>query len=225
MDRQLQVPGRGEMALPLLMLHLPSTRLYSPCPFRICARLGNIPEQTSGHRTASSPCHSFNPLRNQVRASARTVTVFPRVVPLNVAFSRPLLLPRRWSRGASKERALAGTSPNFLGLTPEFIVRVLFVSNFIGITCSRTLHYQFYSWYYLTLPFLLWSAKMPTILKIAILPVVEWSFNVFPATPQSSLALQVCHWTLLLALYAAPLPRVYQVADAESTAADKLHKK
>ncbi|CAH8629048.1 unnamed protein product [Dicrocoelium dendriticum] len=37
------------------------------------------------------------------------------------------------------------------------VVYPLFVSNFVGIVFSRSLHYQFYVWYFHTLVFLLWS--------------------------------------------------------------------
>jgi hypothetical protein len=39
---------------------------------------------------------------------------------------------------------------------------------------------------------------------------IEIAFNVFPATPFSSLLLQIAHVVLLIALFVAPSPRVLE---------------
>jgi alpha-1,3-mannosyltransferase len=81
----------------------------------------------------------------------------------------------------------------------EQILSTLFVSNFIGICCARTLHYQFYSWYFSSLPYLLWrETPYPMPIKILLLGCIEYAFLTFPATPISSLVLQVAHWTILM---------------------------
>lgn len=49
-------------------------------------------------------------------------------------------------------------------LTPEHILTTLFISNFIGVVCSRSLHYQYYCWYAATLPYLLWRTEIPDLL-------------------------------------------------------------
>ena len=45
------------------------------------------------------------------------------------------------------------------------IVGTMFACNFIGMAFSRTLHYQFYVWYFHTLPFLLWSTNYPDVFR------------------------------------------------------------
>eukprot|EP01034_Spumella_vulgaris_P043042 gene43042-53414_t len=76
-------------------------------------------------------------------------------------------------------------------LSPAFVTTVIFTSNFVGIVFARSLHYQFYCWYFHMLPYLLSHArKVPLPLKLAVLLGVEVSFNVFPATWWSSALLQ-----------------------------------
>jgi len=89
-------------------------------------------------------------------------------------------------------------------LTPRHIVFTLFLSNFIGIAFARSLHYQFYCWYFHQLPFLVWETMLPLPGKLAILGLIELAFNVFPATWWSSSALQVAHGALLVSLFFAP---------------------
>ncbi|TMW55969.1 hypothetical protein Poli38472_008617 [Pythium oligandrum] len=83
----------------------------------------------------------------------------------------------------------------------EVAVTSMFVINYVGICFSRTLHYQFYVWFFPTLPYLLWKTNMPLIFKIKTFLVIEYAFNTFPATPATSLALQLANFFLLITLY------------------------
>lgn len=60
--------------------------------------------------------------------------------------------------------------------------------NFVGILFARSLHYQFYEWYFHSLPLLLWRSNMPggAPVRLALMLVVEYCWNVFPSTPTSS---------------------------------------
>ena len=48
----------------------------------------------------------------------------------------------------------------------EHILTVMLTGNYIGIVFCRSLHYQFYSWYYFSIPYLLWRTNLPLVLKI-----------------------------------------------------------
>ncbi|XP_075274325.1 dol-P-Man:Man(5)GlcNAc(2)-PP-Dol alpha-1,3-mannosyltransferase isoform X2 [Opisthocomus hoazin] len=77
-------------------------------------------------------------------------------------------------------------------LTVNKIVFVLFSSNFLGICCSRSLHYQFYVW-------------------VLLLGVIELCWNTYPSTVCSSLSLHICHGLVLLQLWygTAPPPALH----------------
>ncbi|KAG5514250.1 hypothetical protein RHGRI_035601 [Rhododendron griersonianum] len=105
---------------------------------------------------------------------------------------------------------------NFKLLNKEPIVTVMFVGNFIGIVCARSLHYQFYSWYFCSLPYLLWRTSFPTLLRYAIglsttlyfcslmlFVAVEFCWNVFPSTNYSSALLLCAHLVILWGLWTA----------------------
>lgn len=79
----------------------------------------------------------------------------------------------------------------------QLFVYPLFVANFIGIMFSRSLHYQFYIWYYHTLPYIAWCTDYKTILKLTVLGVIELCWNTYPSTVFSSAALHLCHIILL----------------------------
>ncbi|XP_056675882.1 dol-P-Man:Man(5)GlcNAc(2)-PP-Dol alpha-1,3-mannosyltransferase isoform X2 [Monodelphis domestica] len=89
-------------------------------------------------------------------------------------------------------------------LTANQIVSVLFTSNFIGVCFSRSLHYQFYVWYFHTLPYLLWATPsrwLTHLLRLLVLGLIELSWNTYPSTSCSSATLHLCHAVILLQLW------------------------
>ncbi|XP_012690787.2 dol-P-Man:Man(5)GlcNAc(2)-PP-Dol alpha-1,3-mannosyltransferase [Clupea harengus] len=118
---------------------------------------------------------------------------------------------RRWKRPGESMLALlkdpAARDPPAQKLTSDQVVFVLFTSNFIGMCFSRSLHYQFYVWYFHTLPYLLWSGgvnKMADLFRLLILGLIELSWNTYPSTDYSSLSMHVCHLITLLCLWFNP---------------------
>jgi alpha-1,3-mannosyltransferase len=81
-----------------------------------------------------------------------------------------------------------------LALLPIFLV------NFIGIMCARSLHYQFYVWYFHSLPYLSWFTEFHTTFKILILFLIEYCWNQYPSTNFSSVLLHACHTILFIGL-------------------------
>jgi alpha-1,3-mannosyltransferase len=94
------------------------------------------------------------------------------------------------------------------------IISMMFTSNFIGILFARSLHYQFYSWYFQTLPYLLWQAAwqttrqgFKTAFRIFIFVTIEGCWMTFPSTVKSSWTLAACHIMILLGVFGcAPSP-------------------
>ncbi|XP_058274628.1 dol-P-Man:Man(5)GlcNAc(2)-PP-Dol alpha-1,3-mannosyltransferase [Hemibagrus wyckioides] len=118
---------------------------------------------------------------------------------------------RRWKRSGSNVWALfkdpSERKPMTQKLSADQIVLILFSSNFIGMCFCRSLHYQFYVWYFHTLPYLLWSGgvkKLAHLLRVLILGLIELSWNTYPSTIYSSLSLHVCHLIILLCLWFNP---------------------
>lgn len=95
-------------------------------------------------------------------------------------------------------------------LNKEHIATVMFVGNFIGIVCARSLHYQFYSWYFYSLPFLLWKAPFPTLLRLVLFGGVELCWNIYPSNFFSSLLLFCIHLVILWGLWISPCEHTYK---------------
>eukprot|EP00937_MAST-01D_sp_MAST-1D-sp2_P000831 g831.t1 len=101
-------------------------------------------------------------------------------------------------------------------LRPDHVAGVLLASNFVGIVCFRSLHFQFYCWYWHALPFLLWRCEaLPLPCKLAVLAALEyaWSYGLDPAegtsTPLSSAVLQMAHVVAVAAVFATPAGPVF----------------
>ncbi len=102
-------------------------------------------------------------------------------------------------------------------LQPSFVAVTILVSNFIGIVFARTLHYQFYSWYFHSIPLLLWHIQVPDAVRVAVWLGIEIAFNFYPATPASSLLLQLCHLIIIVGLYLAPTPAAFSLKNTDKT--------
>lgn len=97
---------------------------------------------------------------------------------------------RRSSEREKKEREENGGGESSGGT----ILWIVYSSNLIGIICARSLHYQFYSWYWHSLPFLLISSKsLNSIIALMMLGGIEAVWNLFPPTALSSATLIVLH--------------------------------
>ncbi|XP_010523948.2 PREDICTED: dol-P-Man:Man(5)GlcNAc(2)-PP-Dol alpha-1,3-mannosyltransferase [Tarenaya hassleriana] len=96
-----------------------------------------------------------------------------------------------------------------LVLKKEHIVTTMFVGNFVGVVCARSLHYQFYSWYFYSLPYLLWKTPFPSLLRLVVLVGVELCWNVYPSTAFSSFVLLCLHFLILFGLWSAPSDNPY----------------
>lgn len=111
-----------------------------------------------------------------------------------------LIFAYRWKRCLYPRNI---TNPNLPKKCPSLddILLVLFTSNFIGMVFCRSLHYQFYVWYFFTLPYILWSTFFNPIIKLCVLGFLELSWNTYPSTILSSCILHCCHLIILYGLY------------------------
>lgn len=103
-------------------------------------------------------------------------------------------------------------------LKPTHILLVLFSSNFIGIAFARTLHYQFYTWYFHSLPFLLWAGPLPIMLKILGILAIEVVFNIYPPHSTAALVLSFVHLTILVSLFVEKRATTQSIYEEEDNA-------
>lgn len=86
------------------------------------------------------------------------------------------------------------------------VTSLFFESNLIGIIFSKSLHYQFLSWYSLSIPVLLLrSRRLHWSVAGAMYLAIELCWNVFPSTTLSSLILLVLNGATLFTTLSAPI--------------------
>lgn len=85
----------------------------------------------------------------------------------------------------------------FFDKSIQLAILPLFLANFIGIVCARSLHYQFYVWYFHSLPYLVWFTDYNFSMKFLIMGLIEYAWNTYPSTNTSSALLHVSHVILL----------------------------
>ncbi|KAG6415314.1 hypothetical protein SASPL_122721 [Salvia splendens] len=101
-------------------------------------------------------------------------------------------------------RGLEEHNINTRVLKTEHIATTMFVGNFVGVVCARSLHYQFYSWYFYSLPYLLWRTPFPTWFRLILFVAVELCWNIFPSNVYSSTLLLGAHLVILGGVWMAP---------------------
>eukprot|EP00922_Rhytidocystis_sp_ex-Travisia-forbesii_P025943 GHVS01038038.1.p1 GENE.GHVS01038038.1~~GHVS01038038.1.p1 ORF type:complete len:798 (+),score=140.04 GHVS01038038.1:214-2607(+) len=106
----------------------------------------------------------------------------------------------------------AGSSSSVVfTLSVDDMLYILYTCNFIGIIFARSLHYQFYCWYFHTLPFLLLcTKKIPGVCVCTLLVLIEVCWNVYPPNQHLSFLLLLLHLSLLVILFCFAPPSLRQ---------------
>ncbi|XP_052896265.1 lethal(2)neighbour of tid protein 2 [Anopheles moucheti] len=122
---------------------------------------------------------------------------------------------------AAEEPATGNAATNKFSIhfdrSTQLALLPIFLSNFIGIVCARSLHYQFYVWYFHSLPYLTWYTEYTNSLKFLLLLLLEFCWNTYPSTVLSSLVLHTCHLILLVGIGRKMFRRIPDLAQLSKT--------
>ncbi|XP_044763033.1 lethal(2)neighbour of Tid protein [Coccinella septempunctata] len=88
-----------------------------------------------------------------------------------------------------------------MSIIAQLFVLPFYITNFIGVALARSLHYQFYCWYFHSILYLVFCTKYKKPGMFLLLAVVEYCWNVYPSTNLSSILLHVCHVFIIYGVY------------------------
>lgn len=88
-----------------------------------------------------------------------------------------------------------------MNIIAQLFVLPFYITNFIGVALARSLHYQFYSWYFYSILYLVFCTKYKKSGMFLLLAVIEFCWNVYPSTNLSSILLHVCHVLIIYGVY------------------------
>ncbi|KAL3272039.1 hypothetical protein HHI36_022501 [Cryptolaemus montrouzieri] len=83
----------------------------------------------------------------------------------------------------------------------QLFILPFYITNFIGIALARSLHYQFYCWYFYSILYLVFCTPFKKSVMFLLLGVIEYCWNVYPSTEFSSALLHACHVIIIYGVY------------------------
>lgn len=88
-------------------------------------------------------------------------------------------------------------------MTPDYVLTTMVSCNLIGILCARSLHYQFYSWFFWAVPFALYKVQgvFGFVVALGIFVAQELAWLTFPSTNQSSYFVVFSLLAMVIALW------------------------
>nr|CCC93794.1 putative alpha-1,3-mannosyltransferase [Trypanosoma congolense IL3000] len=85
------------------------------------------------------------------------------------------------------------------------VTLTLMESNMVGVIFARSLHYQFFLWFFYIVPFVLSATRLPAVVKILAFMFIQYGFEVYPSTATSSTFILVGFFFVWLGLEFFPV--------------------